>query len=78
MNRRFDELGRISIPKEMRDKIGLSNGSEAHIEIKEDKIIITNPKKFDLESYLEQQIEIFKDDCSAYNAYNDVLQKIRL
>lgn len=43
MNRKIDDLGRLSIPKEMRDKIGLVNGKEAHIELLEDKIIVSNP-----------------------------------
>lgn len=47
MNRKFDKLGRIVIPKEMRDKLGLEDGSEANIELIEDKIIITNPNKED-------------------------------
>lgn len=42
MNRKFDDLGRIVIPKEMRDKIGLKNGDEATIELVGDKIIISN------------------------------------
>ena len=53
MNRNFDKLGRIVIPKEMRDKLGLVEpGAEANIELIGDKIIkITNPKfedKFEL------------------------------
>lgn len=54
MNRKFDKLGRINLPKEMRDKIGLGEpGSEANIELVGDKIIITNPNKEDpFENYL--------------------------
>lgn len=76
MNRKFDDLGRISIPKEMRDKVGLSNGSEAKIELIGNKIIITNPSEFDLEAYLKNQIDIFKDDAGAVSAYTDILMKI--
>lgn len=47
MNRKFDQLGRIVIPKEMRNKLGLEYGSEAKIELKGDKIIISNPKQED-------------------------------
>lgn len=76
MNRKFDDLGRISIPKEMRDKIGLSNGSEANIELIGNKIIITNPSEFDLENYIKQQIDKFQDDAGAVSAYTDILMKI--
>lgn len=48
MNRKFDKLGRIVIPKEMRDKIDLGEaGSEAKIELIDNKIIITNPNQED-------------------------------
>lgn len=32
MERKFDELGRIVIPREFRKKIGLENGEAANIE----------------------------------------------
>lgn len=48
MNRKFDKLGRINLPKEMRDKIGLGEpGSEAFIEMNKDMIMITNPNQED-------------------------------
>lgn len=48
MNRKFDVLGRLTIPKEMRDKLGFDiPGEEAKIELDGDKIIITNPKQED-------------------------------
>ena len=76
MNRKIDDLGRISVPKEMRVKIGLENGDEVNVELVGDKIIISNPTKFNLEGYLLQQMEVFKDDCSAYNAYRDIYNKM--
>lgn len=48
VNRKFDALGRISLPKEMRDKLGLNEpGAEANIELVDDKIIVTNPNQED-------------------------------
>ena len=47
MNRKFDKLGRIVIPKEMRDKLELGEGAEAKIELVDNEIIITNPNKDD-------------------------------
>ena len=45
MNRKFDDLGRIVIPKEMRNKLGFGNRDEANIELVDDKIVITNMNK---------------------------------
>ena len=57
MNRKFDKLGRLVIPKEMRDKLGLGEpGSEAKIELVDNKIIVTNPKQEDkFEEWLKEK-----------------------
>lgn len=47
MNRKFDTLGRLVIPKEMRSSIGLTEGSTAHIIQDGNRIIITNPSNED-------------------------------
>lgn len=48
MNRKFDKLGRLVIPIEMRDKLDLNKpGSEAKIELVGDKIIVSNPNQVD-------------------------------
>lgn len=38
-----DDRGRILIPKELRDKVGLKPGSGARLEVKNGQIIITPP-----------------------------------
>lgn len=38
-----DDKGRILIPKEARDKIGLQTGSKARIKVEKEKIIIMPP-----------------------------------
>lgn len=72
MNRKFDKLGRIVIPKEMRDKLGLGKpGSEAKIELANDKIIISNPGTDKFEDWL-----IEKDNNGYEKLYlEDVLLK---
>lgn len=79
VNRKFDTLGRINIPKEMRDKIDLGeNGSEAHFELVGNKIIVTNPKNnFDIEKYLEERLNEIDDNSPNWTIYNDLLTKIR-
>lgn len=36
-----DDRGRILIPKEMRDRLGLKPGSPARLEVEEGKLVIT-------------------------------------
>lgn len=68
MNRKFDKLGRIVIPKEMRDKIGLGKaGSEAKIELVDNKIIITNPNQEDeFENWLKDEVLITENEKLEY------------
>lgn len=78
MNRKFDNLGRINLPKEMRDKIGLGEaGSEAKIELIKDKIVVSNPDKFDLEAYIKEQMEACKDNEVLISVYVDILEKMK-
>ena len=62
MIRKFDSLGRIVIPKEMRKKLGFEEVSEAKIKLKDNAIIIKNPKNFDLKEYIKE-IQL-KEDTS--------------
>lgn len=45
MYRNFDKFGRITLPKIMRKKLNFEENGEAKIELKGDKIIITNENK---------------------------------
>lgn len=70
MNRKFDKLGRIVIPKEMRDKLRLGEpGSEAFIKMSDDMIVISNPKQEDeFKKYLE----------NLYDSYNPIRSEAKL
>ena len=53
MNRNLDNLGRLVIPVEMRNKLGIENGNEVKLELVGNKIIITNPKEIDYKAKYE-------------------------
>ena len=63
MERKFDELGRIVIPREFRKKIGLENGEAANIELEDNKIIVTNPKEPDYKAIVEKATEFLRDNA---------------
>lgn len=57
MNRKIDNLGRITIPSEMREQLKIEANENVKIEIKGKKIIITNPNDdFDIEQYIKEEI----------------------
>lgn len=65
MNRSIDNLGRLVIPKEMRDKLNLKNGDEVIIKLENDKIVIMNPVKEDkFENWLKDMQLIHEDDVT--------------
>lgn len=75
MNRNLDSLGRLVIPKEMRDALGLKNGEEANIKIVNDEIIITNPKKVDnFRDWLNNKIEKEKSAVYTCTLLKEVLE----
>lgn len=66
MVRSTDELGRIVIPVEMRKELGIENGSTVNIELKEDEIIITNPKRIDYKAKTKKAIEYIENDLQSF------------
>lgn len=57
MKRHFDDLGRIVIPKDMREELDFGSYDLAEIEIVNKKIIITNPKDADKQAQMDFLIE---------------------
>ena len=58
MNRKIDQLGRLSIPAEMRKELGIKNGDKVNIQLKGDEIIITKYEKKDnvsIKDHLERK-----------------------
>lgn len=66
MIRKIDNVGRITIPKEMYNVLGLKNGDSVHIELVNDSIVITNldrkDKKEELKSYVKEMMGRTIDD----------------
>lgn len=53
MKRHFDNLGRIVIPKDIREELDFGSNDFAEIEIVNKKIIITNPKDIDKQAQVD-------------------------
>lgn len=71
MFRKFGKEGRISIPKEMRDKLGFKEKEEVKIEIVGNKIIITKTNEFNIQKYIRDNLEkyMFEEDKTKSKEY---------
>ena len=57
MKRNLDNLGRLVIPKEMRNQLDIKENESANIECDGSKIIITKPDTVDYKAIVEEAIE---------------------
>lgn len=57
MQRHFDELGRIVIPKDMREKLDFGKNDFAEIKLNNNEIILSNPKYKDKQELLKFLME---------------------
>ena len=60
MKRKIDDLGRLTIMKEYRKELDIENGDEVEVELKDNQLIITNPK---IKSIKSKQEILEKIDC---------------
>ena len=67
MEKQIDDLGRIVIPKDMRKKLKLDNGSTVNIELVEGSIVLTNPNEID---YKDNWIKL-KEWLSNFNKHSE-------
>lgn len=59
MNRHIDNNGRLVIPIEFRQQLGLENGDLVSIQLKGNKIIVSNPKNdIDIEDYIKGELAL--------------------
>lgn len=57
VERKIDNLGRIVLPKEMREKFGIEEGIPVRITSNEVSIIIDNPKSIKTKSEIKERLK---------------------
>lgn len=78
MNRKIDDLGRLVIPKEMRNKLGIKDNDPVNIECIENKIIITNPIEIDYKEVINKAIEYIENKVISSGEVIDQLRKVEV
>ena len=61
MKRNLDNLGRLVIPKEMRNQLGIKENESANIECDGSKIIITKPDAVDYKAIVMKVLEYIEE-----------------
>ena len=74
MNSKIDELGRIVIPKEIRNYLNIKDNDCLAIEIKDNSIVLT--KEFDLVEWLNERLANEMDTMKRL-AFKEVLEVIK-
>ena len=62
MKVRVDRYGRIVLPKEIREKLGIHENSELTLSVREDEIVI-RVRREDLEKKVDDLIEFLKNNA---------------
>ena len=70
MNRKIDELGRITIPKEMRATLGINPNDPVNISMEDDKIIITKPRTVNYKERIEEAIDRIEEHMKYHTGMN--------
>lgn len=60
MNRKIDETGRISIPKEMRKQLEIEDQESLNIEVKDNKIILSKKNEVDYKERIDKAIKMIE------------------
>ena len=76
MNRKIDSLGRIVIPKEMRDQLDIKDGDSINIELVDNKIVISNPNEVDYKQILDEIREFIKSQSPDAGVCGKTILKI--
>ena len=71
MNRKLDSLGRIVIPKEIREKLEINENTIINIKLEDEKIILEKDDYISLSKRVDNAIELLKD-----SQHNDEVIKV--
>jgi transcriptional pleiotropic regulator of transition state genes len=75
IERKLDNLGRVVLPKEMRDKLGLEDNEMVSITREDDSIIIKNYKEMKARKEIKERLEHHKQsNTDYYRGYKDALK----
>lgn len=75
IERKVDDLGRVVLPKEMRDSLGVENGNKVSITREEDSIIIKNCKETKTRKEIKEKLDSKKkSNTDYYRGYKDALK----
>jgi transcriptional pleiotropic regulator of transition state genes len=75
IERKLDNLGRVVLPKEMRDKLGLEDNEMVSITREDDSIIIKNYKEMKARKDIKEKLESHKQsNTDYYRGYKDALK----
>ena len=75
LTRKIDVLGRITLPKEIRDNLGMEIGQALIIESDNEKITLYKPKKEEFTELLEEARKVL-NKVGADNSMYELLEKI--
>lgn len=75
IERKFDSLGRVVIPKEMRDRIGIDENTVVSISQKGNEIILKNNVELKTINEIKEKIDSHKkSNTDYYRGYKDALK----
>lgn len=75
IERKVDDLGRVVLPKEMRDSLGIENNDKVSIERDGNEIIIKNYKEAKTLKEIKEKLESHKQsNTDYYRGYKDALK----
>lgn len=75
IERKVDDLGRVVLPKEMRDSLGIEDNDKVSIEKEGSKIIIKNCKELKTVTEIREKLESKKQaNTEYYEGYKDALK----
>ena len=75
IERKVDDLGRVVLPKEMRDSLGIESNDKVSIEREGNKIIVKNYKETKTITEIKEELESMKQSSTEYcEGYKDALR----